>query len=368
MAEDNITCSAGAYGPEIPAPELAYLPRDPKSYRPSIGLVGCGGITAHHLAAYKAAKYRVVALCDVDRAKAESRRKQFFPKATVYTDYGDLLKHEGIEVVDTATHPEVRGPIIKAALRAGKHVLSQKPFALDLDKGQKLVDLADRHKVKLAVNQNGRWAPHFSYVRNVVAAGLIGDVMGAHLAVHWDHGWTAGTVFDKIRHLILYDFAIHWFDMLCCIMGDRPPRRVYASMTHTSTQKAKPPLLAQALVEYKGAQATLVFDADTRFGARDSTVVTGTKGTLTCSGPDLNRQSVTLYTEEGFATPRLEGTWFTNGFHGTMGELLCAIEEDREPSNSALNNLRGLALCFAATASAETHRPKKPGQILRMNK
>ena len=121
---------------------------------------------------------------------------------------------------------------------------------LNLEYGRRLADLADQQQVRLAVNQNGRWAPHFSYMRQAVAAGLIGDVMGAHLSVHWDHGWTAGTVFDEIRHLILFDFAIHWFDILTCFMGAQQPKRVYATTAHSPTQKSKPPLLAQVLVEY----------------------------------------------------------------------------------------------------------------------
>ena len=54
---------------------------------------------------------------------------------------------------------------------------------------------------------------------------------------------------------------------------------------------------------------------------------------------------------------------FPDGFHGTMGELLCAIEEGREPSHSARNNLRSLALCYAAVASAETGQPVEPGRV-----
>jgi hypothetical protein len=73
-----------------------------------------------------------------------------------------------------------------------------------------------------------------------------------------------------------------------------------------------------------------------------------------------------LRTDEGVATPALEGDWFTNGFHGTMAELLCAIEEGREPYHSARHNLGSLALCFAAVASAETHLPRTPGTISRL--
>ena len=56
----------------------------------------------------------------------------------------------------------------------------------------------------------------------MAAGGHIGDVFGAHLSCHWDHTWTAGTEFENIRHLILYDYAIHWFDILRCFFGAEP--------------------------------------------------------------------------------------------------------------------------------------------------
>src|SRR5436190_1318470 len=117
------------------APRLGYKPHNPKKYNPPIALIGCGGISLQHLKAYKA---------------------------------------------------------------AGKHVLSQKPFVLDLDYGEKLVELADRRGVRLAVNQNARWAPHFSYMREAIKRGLIGEVLAAHLAVHWDHNWIVGTEFENV--------------------------------------------------------------------------------------------------------------------------------------------------------------------------
>src|SRR4051812_22178970 len=220
------------------APELPYRPRDPKKYRPAIALIACGGITEQHLKAYKAAKYNVVALCDADKAKAEKRRDEFYPRAMIYTDYRDVLKRDEIEVIDVATHPEERLPIVRAAIEAGKHVLSQKPFAIDLDEGKRLVELAKKRKVKLAGNQNGRWAPHFSYIRHAIAAGLIGEIFAAHLAVHWNHNWIKGTHFEKVRHIVLYDFAIHWFDILTTFI-DRPAKRVFASFTRSPSQEAK---------------------------------------------------------------------------------------------------------------------------------
>jgi predicted dehydrogenase len=348
------------------APELPYQPRDPKHYRPQIGLIACGDITKHHLAAYRAAGYRVTALCDPVLDRARKRKTEYFPDAKVYRDYRDLLKRDDIEVVDIAAHPAERIPILEDALVARKHVLSQKPFVLDLDCGERLADLAERQQVKLAVNQNGRWAPHFSYTHEAVRAGLIGRVIAAHLAVHWDHNWVKGTKFDEVRHLVLYDFAIHWFDILTCLMGSRSPRRVFASLAASPCQSAAPPLLAQALVEYEDAQASLVFDADTRFGSQQTTCVIGSEGTITSAGPDTRCQTVTLHTADGLVSPKLEGQWFPDGFHGTMGELLLAIEEGREPSHSARNNLTGLELCFAAVASAESGEPVVPGTVRAM--
>jgi predicted dehydrogenase len=345
------------------APELPYRPIEPKSYRPSIALIGCGWVTEYHLKAYKHAGYNIVAFCDCNQARALDRQKQFYPDAAIYTDHEQLLKRDDIEVVDLATHPAERVQLIEAALRAGKHVLSQKPFVLDLDTGERLVDLADKVGRKLAVNQNGRWAPHFSYLRQLVAKGFLGEMMAANLTVSWDHNWTAGTPFDNIRHLVLYDFAIHWFDIVTQFLPGKTATKIYASMRHAPGQKSKPALLAQVMIELEGAQASLVFDGSTPIGAYDTTYLAGTKGAAFSQGPSLNEQRITVTTGDGEATPTLTGTWFLDGFHGTMAELLCAIEEDRQPNNNARDNLNSLALCFAAIASAETGLPQIPGTV-----
>ena len=352
---------------EIDAPELAYRPRNPVAYNPGIALIGCGGIAPYHLRAYKRSGFRVVALCDATPAKAAALRDEFYPNALACSDYREILVRDDVDVVDAATHALERIPIIEEALLARKHVLSQKPFVLDLGVGERLADLADANGVLLAVNQNGRWAPHFAYIREAIRAGLLGEVTDANLSVHWDHNWTADTPFNDLRHLILYDFAIHWFDIVTCFMGDREPTRVFASAARTAHQRTAPPLLAKVTIEYDDGLASLAFNADTRYGAHDQTIVVGRHGTAVSSGPDLNTQSVTITTDAGRAAPALEGDWFTNGFHGTMAELLCAVEEQRQPYNSARHNLRSVALCFAAVHSADTGQPIVPGTVRKIS-
>ncbi len=336
----------------IPAPELPYQSPAPRQYRPRIGLIGCGGITAHHLAAYKSAGWKVVAFYDRHRPSAESRRDEFYPEAKICADVDEMLAMPGLDVVDIATHPDVRAPLIESAIAAGKHVLSQKPFVTDLAEGQRLVTLAKEAGVKLAVNQNGRWAPYFCYLRQAIRAGLIGEVGSVHISIDWDHTWTAGTPFEKIHHLVLYDFGIHWFDAVCSFFNT-DAISVQAANSRFPGQLMSPPLLATATAAFPQGLATLNFNANTLFGPLESCTIIGTKGTLRAIGPICAISSVEIFTAEGTARAELTGNWFPDGFRGAMGELLLAIEEDREPENSAATNLRSLALCFAAMNSAD---------------
>ena len=347
--------------------QIAYRPQVPKSYSPNIGLIGCGGISLHHLRGYVASGFKVTAMADLDKSRAIARRNDFYPDALVTDDYRQLLRDDSIEVVDITTHPAERPPIIAAALQAGKHVLSQKPFVLDLDVGLELVELAAKCDRHLAVNQNGRWAPHFSYARLTVESGIIGNVFGAHMSCHWDHRWVRGTAFEEVRHLVLYDYAIHWFDMLRCFLPKSTAQRVFASTARAPDQDLKPNLLAQAVVEFDNAQATLAFDACVPAGSQERTYLSGTLGSLTSSGSGNQDQRLTVNLPEGLWTPVLEGKWFPEGFRGTMGELLCAIEEKRPSTIDAADNLESLALCFAAVASADSGLPIRPGQVRQLS-
>ena len=354
----------------IDPPLVDYIPKNPKSYNPKIGLIGAGGISEFHLKNYKACGFEVAAIANRTRSKAEEKRDQFYPDALVFEDYREMLDIEDIEVVDVPPPPDDRLPILRESLEAGKHVLSQKPFVLDLDEGEKLVALAQEQNLKIAINQNGRWAPHFSYLRNAIGSGLIGRVTSVDFSLQWDQTWIKGIpAFESIRHLVLFDFAVHWFDITSCLMTGQTPSKVFASAVGYSEQVYNPPALASAIIDYPEAQVRMAFNAHAKLGEEDVTTVVGTKGTLRTRGPGLNDQpEVEVCLEEGSVKVPLTGSWFESGFQGTMGELLCAIEENREPSHSARNNLQSLELCFAALQSVETGKSVKPGEARRASK
>jgi predicted dehydrogenase len=347
---------------EVAAPDLPYRPPMPEKYRPRIALVGAGGISAAHLDAYRAMGLDVAVIASRTLARAVARRDEYFPSAEATDDIQRTLTRDDIAVVDLTPHPAERLPLIETALRAGKHVLSQKPFVRDLDAGFRLADLAEEKSVILAVNQNGRWAPHLSWMREAVRAGLIGDAQSVNVSIHWDHSWIGNTPFEAIDDLVLYDFAIHWFDFLASLIGDTA-KTVFAATNRARGQSVRPPMLAQAQVTFDGGQAALQFDGAARFGAEDRTFITGRAGTLASRGPDLGNQQVTLTTAAGMARPKLEGTWFKEGFRGTMGALLKAAENGGVPENNARRNLDAQALVFAAIASARRGAPVAPGTV-----
>lgn len=352
---DNYDLKAGDAA-TIAAPALDYLPPEPKTFRPGIGLIGCGGITQHHLKAYRDAGWDVVAFHDLHRAAAEKRRAEFYPDARVCASPAELLSTPGLDVVDIATHPAIRGPLIEQAIAAGKHVLSQKPFVLDLEEGRRLVSLADSFGVKLAVNQNGRWAPCLAYMRAAIRAGLIGEVSSVTMALNWDHTWTAGTEFEKIHHLVLYDFAIHWIDAAYTFFGSVPARSVYASIASAPGQPIAPPLVASTIINFPAGLASLAFNGCSRHSPAETCTIVGSLGTLRASGGICSLARVEVATADGTAHAELDGTWFPDGFRGTMGELLRSIEENREPQNSAADILKSLAICLGAMKSADENR------------
>ena len=347
------------------APKLDYLPRGPrrpKSHK--LAMIGCGGISQYHLTAAKSFGVEVVALADVNLAAAESRRDEFFPKAAVYADHRELLARPDITAVEIATHTAVRASQVEDALRAGKHVLSQKPFVADIREGRRLVAYAKRRKLHLDVNQNGRWSPQFAGLIAAVRQGRLGEIHTLDMSLAWDHTWVRGSAFEKLHHLILSDFAIHWFDAAVCVFGERKAKQVFASAVKAPGQNMKIPMLGNATVNFGDGLATLAFSAYQSFAPQEYLCCVGSKGTIRGTANVANIQELELTTAKGTAKLPLKGKWFPDGFRGTLGVFLRAIEEGRESTISARGNLRSLELCFAALESADTGKPIKPGTVL----
>jgi predicted dehydrogenase len=368
-SDDSYGLSPEKTSVTLNAPNIPYAPILPRNLDVPIGIIGAGGISAAHLSNYKRIGLNVVAIADAFISAAEKRRDEFFPEADVYDDAQTILDRSDISVVDITPHPKDRVPLVRKALKAGKHVLSQKPFVLDLQEGHELIALAEKQGCKLAVNQNGRWAPHFSYMREAVRQKWIGEIVSVDFTSHWDHTWIKGNPGFEMRHMLLYDFAVHWFDILQCFMDGKPAEQVFAAIRTCKDQVYTSPSLGSVIINYPDAQARMSFNAHSEWAEEDTIILTGTQGTLVARAPGLNsHEKIELHNREGHVTVPLDGSWFEQGFEGTMAEFLCAIEDDREPYHSAANNIGSLELCFAAIASADSGEPKVPGEVTMIEK
>lgn len=336
--------------------ELAYRPSFPAGYRPGVGIVGCGEIVKlAHLPAYTTYDVEVVGVFDPAPEATSGIRESFPIVGRVFDSVEELLGDPAIEIVDIATHPGVREGLIERALAAGKHVLSQKPFAVDLDVARALVARADAAGLRLAVNQNARWAPPWRLATMLVDDEAVGDVCAVtHLYEH-GFGWTLGMWPDTLEHFVLYDFSSHWVDITRCWLARKTPTNVRALEHRSPGQppESVAPWGAHILIEYDdGSTGSIRSIGSETDRSGDPFWIHGTEGTIRGS---IRKGTDFVELERGGSCERfaLEGEWVPDGFAGAMGELCSAIAERREPFNSGRDNLLSLELTLAACRSAE---------------
>lgn len=330
------------------------LPADPAAL--GIGLVGCGGVMRRwQLPHYLANGIRVVAATDPDPS-ALSAALDIAPGLTAYRDLASLLNDPRVRVVDIATLVRGRAELIIAALAAGKHVLAQKPLCLDeaeLDRIRVAVQAPDAPT--FAVNFNGRWAPQWRAASHLILDGAIGEVraISHHLDLAMD--WTRDVDRHGSPHFLFFDYMIHWIDISIVWLGHR---RCYKVRSGALDHPAADGQIAQA--GWLALEADGVVDAHIRavtVGPRYSGhffTVHGTKGTLrgAVDAPDAGDHLV-LDRPGGRMLLDLEGEWFPDGFVGSMGDLLRAIEDCRPPEAGIDSASVTQRLVFAACRSVD---------------
>lgn len=144
-----------------------------------VGIIGCGGIAnGKHLPALKSVKEaEMVAFCDIIEEKAQEAAKNYGTEnAAVYTDYRKLLEDKSIDVIHVCTPNRSHSYISIDAMEAGKHVMCEKPMAINAVEAKKMVDAAIRTGKKLTIGYQNRQRPDSLYVKDEVEAGTIGEI------------------------------------------------------------------------------------------------------------------------------------------------------------------------------------------------
>ena len=144
-----------------------------------IGIIGCGGIAngKHMPSLAKLKNVEMVAFCDIIPERAEKAAKQYgIEGAKTYTDYKELLKDESIEVVHVCTPNRSHSFITVDALNAGKHVMCEKPMAINSKEAKKMLDAAKKNGKKLSIGYQSRFRPDSQYMKQEAEDGTFGEI------------------------------------------------------------------------------------------------------------------------------------------------------------------------------------------------
>lgn len=194
-----------------------------------IGVVGCGSVFTGPYAATiermrSHSRVHVSAVYDVDERK---RR----PAATRYDVDPELpgadalVGRDDVDVVLVLTSMNEHGPITKAALSAGKHVLVEKPMATSLAEADELVHLAQQGPALLVCAPHILLSPTFRAIHQAVRAGTVGRLLSARARYGWSGPWW-GEWFYLRGGGSLFDLGVYNLTALCALFG--PVRRVAA--------------------------------------------------------------------------------------------------------------------------------------------
>jgi predicted dehydrogenase len=349
-----------------------------------IGCIGSGFImTECHLEAYRASKFDVVAIASRTPARAHEAARRHGIGA-VYQSYHELLQDRRVEVVDIAVPPDallgVIQDVVDHKIGGADHlrgILAQKPLGVDFSQAQLIVDLCREANLTLAVNQNMRYDQSVVACKEALNRGLLGQPVLATIDMRAIPHWMPWQ--QRLGWLTLRIMSIHHLDAFRYWFGD--PARVYASIRtdpRTAARYDHEDGICLYILEYDdGLRATSCDDvwAGPVFENTEPTIginwrVEGTEGLArgTIGWPDYPKRTpstidVISSRTEGWHRPRWNETWFPDAFAGPMAELLCALEQDREPTISGRDNLHTMAIVDACYLSARLHRAVSPREI-----
>ena len=277
-----------------------------------IGIIGTGFGRMHLLGYRQCANVQVTAICQRTKEKAEAFAREYgIPH--LFTDYRDLIAHPEVDVVSIAAPPYVHHEMALAALAAGKPVLCEKPFVMNLQQAREMYNCAQASGLTHMTAFNWRFIPAVQRLKELVDEGYLGRIY------HVDASWFAERQVDPNlpllwRHRkelagvgVLGDIAPHIIDMLRWLLGDF--RKVCA---HTLIAIKERRLPGSDQTVMTDAEDACAFLAETSSGAQVSVHVSRVARMS-------NRQHFELYGSNGvllYDVDRKDNSWIVGRLQG----------------------------------------------------
>ncbi len=326
-------------------------------------LIGCGFFAGNHMNGWAQAEgAEIVAVCDLDAAKAQTMARQF-GVTQVFTDAETALQEVRPDFVDVATTVPSHRMVVEMAFSHGAAVICQKPFAETLADAKAMVDAGERAGKPLFVHENFRWQAPLMALRDKLAEGVIGDPAFARVSFRHRYDVYAGQPYlAEVEQFALMDVGLHLFDVVRFLFGD-------SADLHCRTQSQKPGIAGEdmflaTLRQKSGA----VVSVDCSFYTIEvpepfpQTLirVEGPRGTL-----DLTAgYQLYLHREGGVDSWHVEPpvpAWGEKPWHAVQDSVAAfeqhvvrVLDGQEDPQPSGAHNLGTLAMALAAYRSAET--------------
>ncbi len=200
------------------------------------GILGAGMISGLHADALEnSGKARLAAVCDVARERAEKLAHDFAPDAKVYTALDAMLADPAVDVVDVVTPNSLHTDAVLAAIKAGKHVLCEKPPAMSLRDTGRMIEAARQANRKLGIFVQCRLREPIQQMKRALDQGRFGRLLRADAVMKWYRS-TEYYLSDAWRSQrqsgagVTIQHAFHYVDLLQYLVG--PAESVQARMTN----------------------------------------------------------------------------------------------------------------------------------------
>jgi predicted dehydrogenase len=186
-----------------------------------IGTGWCGGMRAESLA--KSALVDKLHICEI-KPERLAEVKELTNPATATADYQDIVRNPAIEVVYISTTPEpTHYPIARDCLKAGKHVLLEKPIAMELAEADDLINIAREKGVKFTIGYSQRFNPKIAWAKKAISEGKLGKVVSVMVSRHLSR-----TLGERIAGRVKLSPAAmestHDLDFVYWLLGAKPTK------------------------------------------------------------------------------------------------------------------------------------------------
>jgi myo-inositol 2-dehydrogenase/D-chiro-inositol 1-dehydrogenase len=332
------------------------------------GLIGFGAWGLCHANAIAKTKTAELAAINAPSEASRAAAHKAFPNAQVFGDYRELLAREDIELVDIVVPSNLHYEIASAALKAGKHVLLEKPMALSLEQCDDLIRIArEEHRI-FAVGHELRLSSLWGKVKEMIDAGFVGDPLYALVELsrrpyrQGSNNWRYDI--NRVGSWILEE-PIHFFDFARWYLSAAgEPQTVYA--TSNSRQPGHPELKDNfsAIVNFANGAYAVVSQTLAAFEHHQTVKVTGTKGALWASWsgamdrtlhPTFSLRAFDGENVQEIKIDKITGEVFE--LEDQMAMLVTAIREGGKLSCDAEDGRWSVAMCLAAQQSVDRGEP-----------